>query len=281
MKMIKSTALVCLFWGSILHSGAQSLVEDALRFGKVDPLSGSTARVQGFGGAAASLGGDMSSIVANPAGLGFFNRGVFVFTPSMDFTTVKTSLSIEDTNYTSPEEETFRNGFHFANIGAVFNFPSGEYVNGGFKGSSLGISLNRSNGFRQERSYEGENDFNSVIDHVIEDSDGLSTDDISELSYGAFRQFLIDQEPNSSYSSDLEGFPVQRESIVEKGAHYQLNIAWGGNYNDVFYFGGGMGIQVLNYELRRSFSERDYVVFDNSVSDNRFHCQSAKQFVCG
>ena len=49
------------------------------------PNYGSSARVQGFGGASASLGGDISVAGVNPAGIGFFNRSVFSVTPGMNF----------------------------------------------------------------------------------------------------------------------------------------------------------------------------------------------------
>src|SRR5690606_42058192 len=46
-------------------------VEDGLLFSQ--PELGSTARFKAMGNANTSLGGDLSSITSNPAGLGFFN----------------------------------------------------------------------------------------------------------------------------------------------------------------------------------------------------------------
>ena len=42
-------------------------------------FSGGSARIQGLGDAQTSLGGDISSISGNPAGLGFFNKSVLSF----------------------------------------------------------------------------------------------------------------------------------------------------------------------------------------------------------
>ena len=42
---------------------------------------GGTARIRAMGGAATSLGGDLSSAYLNPAGLGFYNRSDFSITP--------------------------------------------------------------------------------------------------------------------------------------------------------------------------------------------------------
>ena len=46
---------------------------------------GGSARVQGLGNAFTSLGGDISSISMNPAGLGFYNRSEISFTPAINF----------------------------------------------------------------------------------------------------------------------------------------------------------------------------------------------------
>ena len=40
-------------------------------------FNGGSARIKGIGGATTSLGGDVSSISINPAGVGFFNKKVF------------------------------------------------------------------------------------------------------------------------------------------------------------------------------------------------------------
>ena len=59
-------------------SQAYGYYKDVLKFS--NNFSGGSARIQGIGGASSSLGGDISSISINPAGLGFFNRGVFSIT---------------------------------------------------------------------------------------------------------------------------------------------------------------------------------------------------------
>ena len=55
--------------------GQYGYYKDVVKFGQY--FNSGTARVQALGGATASLGGDVSSITINPAGLGFFNKKVF------------------------------------------------------------------------------------------------------------------------------------------------------------------------------------------------------------
>ncbi|MEM9337823.1 MAG: hypothetical protein AAGA66_03790 [Bacteroidota bacterium] len=65
------------------------------------------------------------------------------------------------------------------------------------------------------------------------------------------------------YDLGTGSFPIQSETTEERGSQYQLNIAWGGNYNDRLYFGGGMGVQVLNYSRERDYLENEFVFFND------------------
>jgi len=255
------------------QQGPFGYYKDALIFSQANTLYGSTARIQGIGGASVALGGDLSSISSNPAGLGFFNRSVFTLTPSLDFSTADSKFTIPDQNFKGSAEESFRNNFNFSNIGTVINFTKGDYTNDKFKGGSLGISLNRLNGFNLERNYEGINDYNSILDSFLGNVGQTPTGDLGGYEAGAFDQYLINPTFDANgnidgYDSFVAGFPVQTESIKESGSHYQLNVAWGGNYDDRLYFGGGMGIQILNYQLRRTYLEDQFepAPFLNSIT---------------
>ena len=71
---MKKTLIILLIIQSVVSNSQQGpygYYRDALIFGQNNSLYGSTARIQGVGGAAVALGGDLSSITANPAGLGF------------------------------------------------------------------------------------------------------------------------------------------------------------------------------------------------------------------
>ncbi len=240
--------------------------EDALRFSQSNYGLGSTARMQSIGGAQIALGGDISSAISNPAGLGFFNKGVFVFTPSMDFINTDTEYGIFRNGGAEFQgsEETFRNNFNFANIGTVINFTKGRFTDDKFKGGSLAITLNRSNTYHLSRKYEGENGFNSIVDNILADAGSLDLNQLNELGFAAFDQFLI-TPVSGGYDAFVGGFPIQRESIKERGSHYQMNIAWGGNYDDKLYFGGGMGLQFINYKQERSYEEFDFLQGNNDL----------------
>ncbi len=273
-KLLLIIGFVVVSISSYAQSGPFGFYEDALRFSQSNYSIGSSARMQAIGGAQISLGGDISSAFSNPAGLGFFNRSVFTISPSMIFTNTTTDYFIDgDNNGVQNSEETFNANFNIANVGAVINWNKGRFTDDKFKGGSLAISVSRANSFRLDRTYEGENDFNSIIDFYANDFDGY---------YGnlAFEQYLVDEvilindqgQEEFAYQPYYQGdgfrLPVQRENIEEKGSEYATNISWGGNYDDRLYFGGGMGLRFLNFRQNRVYSEFDFLRSDSEEQDN-------------
>src|SRR5689334_14039954 len=71
-----SLPILCTLFTTAAFS---QIPEDALKFSWGSPYG--TARNQAIGGAAGSLGGDISSLFMNPAGLGFYKTGELVLSP--------------------------------------------------------------------------------------------------------------------------------------------------------------------------------------------------------
>ena len=273
-KLLLIVGLISYTAISHAQTDAFGFFEDALRFSQSNYSLGSSARMQAIGGAQISLGGDISSALSNPAGLGFFNRSVFTVSPSMNFTNSNTDYFIEgDNNGFRNAEENNSVNFNIANIGAVINWNKGRFTSDKFKGGSLAISVSRANSFRLNRSYEGENDFNSIIDFYADDFGGY---------YGdlAFEQYLVDEAVivnefgqeefvyQPYYQGDGFRLPIQNETIEEKGSEYSTNIAWGGNYDDRLYFGGGMGLRFSNFRQNRVYTESEFLRSDDGEPDN-------------
>ncbi len=243
-----------------VEDGALGYYNDALMFSQTNPLIGSTARMQGFGGAQASLGGDISVVGANPAGIGFFNRSVFSITPGLNFHST-------DANYLGNATSSYKTNFNIANVGIVLNNTVGDVVKSKFKGGSFAISLHRMNDFQNEVRYQGRNDDNSIIDAFLEEAGTTDPDNLGDQAYSAYNNYLINPVYNGSvlegYDAFTYGYPNQTETINTGGGQYQLNLAWGGNYNDRLYFGGALGINTLSYYRRRNFREDQYEPYDS------------------
>lgn len=241
--------------------GAVGYYNDALIFSQTSSTYGSTARMQGFGGTQTSLGADMSSAGSNPAGLGFFNRSVFSFTPSIN-------LHTADATYLGSTISTYKNNFNFANMGVVFNTNKGDFTSEKFKGGSFAISLNRTNDFNDEITYQGRNGNNSIIDSFLAEAGSTSTNNLSGYALSAYENYLInpvydDEENVIGYDSFVLGFPQQSETITRSGSQYDLNFSWGGNYNDMVYFGAGLGFVTLNYSTRKIYTEEQFLYEDD------------------
>jgi hypothetical protein len=78
MKRISLLIFVAL---SILTGVNAQNVDDALRYSQI--FYGGTARFMSMGGAFTALGGDISSLSQNPAGIGVFRSSELTITPQL------------------------------------------------------------------------------------------------------------------------------------------------------------------------------------------------------
>lgn len=242
-----------------VEANAFGLFNEALLFSQTQ--YGGTARIQGIGGAQIALGGDVSSILSNPAGLGFFNKSELSLSPGVN-------IYNSNTNYFDTETSDNMTTFVFNNLSLVYNLTKSDIRPGKWRGGSIGLSVNRINDFNRQFTYSGENFDNSIIDFFIEDADGLAPSQLVGLTGVAYDHFLINPFNDDPYEYDsfVLGFPIQDETVTTKGSQYQVSLSFGGNYSDKLYFGAGLGLNTLNYEIENTFVETDY--FDPEFPDD-------------
>ena len=245
-----SVGLFCInFQGKAqVEAGAFGYYNDALRFSQTQNFG--TARFIGIGGAGTALGGEVSAIAVNPAGLGLFNRSQLVITPTLSFNKSESSYFQNTVN----EELT---KLDLTNFGAVINFNKGDLNAGKWKSGSLGITYNRTNDFRQDISYRNQNNNNSIIDAMLEQANGLLPSELGGLALTGFDHYLINPMPfdETIYDSFVLGFPEQQESIRRRGTTDEIKISYGTNYDDKIYLGGGVGLVSTDYTLSRIYNE--------------------------
>lgn len=275
---MKCILRLCLF--TILLSPLQGLsqgfVENALLFSRTKP--GGSARIQAMGGAQVALGGDYSSALANPAGLGMYNRSEFTFSPAI--------------NTYSTEAEHL--GAKSSDSKSVFNIPGLSYVHhladdkNGFLGGSFAVTMTRINDFNSEFTYGG-TDESSIIDYFKERAFGYSIEPVPSpyedtplLSFDvpeglAYLTYLItpyNEDPGNTspilpddyinYFSELDtlGNEIRTldrsQKITTKGSQYQWSFAYGGNYKDKLFFGASVGITTLRYSFSSSYKESNF-----------------------
>ncbi|NGM61734.1 hypothetical protein G5B30_07380 [Sphingobacterium sp. SGG-5] len=261
MKLTHSIPFLCLSLFIFFIDAHGQTIDDALIFSREEP--GASARVKGLGNAQTALGGDISSLNGNPAGLGFFGRSDI----SITFNYLQNSNSID---YLGTNTASKKGNFGVDQVGAVFHFPTRS--NSGWQNFNIGLSYNKTQNFNNSRNYEG-NNTNSTMVHAL--TDIMATDE--GFSEDFYNSFIVDQfsNPDDGY------FPI----AVENGDKMQFNeqsvrgnraktaVAFGANYNNKFYIGATLGITSFKYDRQTQFIENGWtknaaeVAVDNPTSD--------------
>jgi hypothetical protein len=261
-EKISKTKSSFLFWGLfILLSNvlyAQNDI-DILRYSQ-QTFTGS-ARYSSMAGAFGALGGDFSCLSANPAGIAVFRKSDFSFTPTIFY---KGSSS----NYYGKNSEDYALNFNFGNIGIVGVFKNPNAKDGiGWLNFNAGIGYNRSNSFRSNTTMSGQLN-QSLLDGFTADAQGLITDQLNPFGNKlAFNTYLIDTVGGpTKYQSiiPLGSTLEQRKYVNSRGATGEVVISFGGNYSNMFYLGGSVGIASIRYSEEAAYSESDVT---NSIKE--------------
>ena len=234
---------------------------DALRYSYITNPGG-TARNQAIGGAGASLGGEFSSLFINPAGLGFYKTGDFVFTPAF-------SMKRPKSNYLGEKSNSETNKFNIGTTGILFSAPSRNKNVGSI---TVGIGINRTADYNNQIYYKGVNKTSSYSEKYLEElvNDGATDPDaaLQNYPYGsslALGTWLISPTYNSD-SSQVTGYRSQADpafglsqenSIVTSGGITDVAIGTGISLKDKWYFGGTLTFPFLKYNRDGYYKETD------------------------
>ena len=241
-----------------VHAAAQ-LPEDALRNSWTTPSG--TARQQAIGGAMGSIGGDISSVYVNPAGLAFYKTNEIVLSPGWQlFNTNKSGYL--GTNEKGPAV----NHFSMGASGIVVALPS--FTPG--SSSTLAIAVNRTADFNSHVSYQGINTYSSFAEQYAEEFANSGLDINSgvaspSLDYGtrmALYSYLIDTATINGVTQVIAqpnkaGRLLQQNDLRSTGGITEIAISLAGNQHDKWYLGASLGIPILNYTRYQTYTETD------------------------
>ena len=250
---------------------AQS-AEDALRFSQT--YQQGTARSAAMGGAFGALGGDLSVLATNPAGMSIYKNGEFSFTPVFGNTHAKSTL-----NGFESEDDKF--SFKLSNIGFVSSVHNGN--ESGFSGFAFGMAFNRLNDFSANNLVYGRNDNNSFLDYWAKRGTGDNPNKLNPYAeYLAYYCQLLDSiapgEYRSIHQRPRAGYGQYQKYIqTVKGGINSWDFAFSGVYAEKLYFGASLGIQTVKYKLVSTYSEDDV----NDVVDYDFWDFKEEQEVRG
>lgn len=250
MKMyIKKIALSALLLGVFYVTVQGQYLQDVLRFSQPD--QGATARFKGLGNAQTALGGDLSSISGNPAGLGFFGQSDISI--SLDYANDLNKAGYFGTN---SQYKVDKLGLNQA--GAVFHIPArrarGSNLSSGWLNFNIGVGYNKTNNFNTTVGFTGINPESSIADFMMYEAYGQGN------VYGDFGwdAGFIDERP---VSGNYEYVPmttldnVQTVTNRETGFQSETNISFGANYGNRLYIGASIGFTHLNHDVNYLYME--------------------------
>ncbi len=239
MKRIAITAIACCL---TITMQAQNF-EDIVRFGR-QPNPG-TARSAAMGGAFTALGGDISAITNNPAGIGVFRRSELSFTPLLNF--AKTEASGEKMNKTA---------FQMGGLGGVLSLYSSAFD---WKGFNIGFYYTNLNNFNRDTRQIVPVSNNSFTDMLAMSAGNANSDNLDGFTTGlAYDAYLLDRDPETGYYRSILGTDedvAQVKDINERGYQGEYTLAFGTNFQDKLYIGASIGIQNIYYKMTSQFQE--------------------------
>lgn len=254
---MKKTALAIAVAALPLGLAAQSAV-DAYTLSQTDQRG--TARFMSMGGAFTALGGDLSTLNQNPAGIGVYRRSEIGAT--LDISPNSFTSQTATTKISKDQTKAYCNNFGY--VGTV-------RLDGQMRTFSWGISYNRVASF--DRVYDVYNgSTSSSLSNYIAAFTGNtpSTDfdftdtynpyydsDADWLSILAYSSYMINPNTSGGYSG-LFGPNTQGDAysrVRESGYVDEYAIDFGGNVSDVLYWGIGFGITDLKYNMNANYSE--------------------------
>ncbi|WP_085536555.1 OmpP1/FadL family transporter [Massilibacteroides vaginae] len=259
---------------------------DAYKYSQLD-IQG-TARYSGMAGAFGALGGDISSMTTNPAGLGIYRSSEVVTTLSLS--------SIQTKNdWSGAKTDLGKTKFNFDNIAYVGYFPTGNYS--GIKSWNVGFAYNRVKNFNRHYKMSGKQDW-SVADYIADltniyaGGDGKYTGDnlwatqdynpytsynpLSVVGYSG--GFIGADDPKvvggfyNAFSDETGLWPLNSSNleVVEKGAIDQYDFSFATNISDVVFLGATFVLTDIDYGYRsyydEDFGHGDYLLLDNAMS---------------
>jgi hypothetical protein len=248
---MRKRSLVILIMLSLTAGVIAQNVDDALRYSQV--FYTGSARFMSMGGAFTALGGDLSTLSQNPAGLGVFRSSEISVSPQLFHIN-----TIANFKGTSTEDYIYE--FGLGQGGIVFSLPR-RNKESEFTSLNFGYSYNQTNNLNQQININGVSNNSSLTDYWAGISENYFHDElVTEVpdAFLAYDVWLIDTLSGSNvdygtvYSNYGDNLPsvygqtVQR-LISTEGYTNEHAFSFGGSYSNKLFFGATVGITRLRY----------------------------------
>lgn len=226
---------------------------DAMRYSQT--TFGGTARFSSMAGSMGALGGDISTLSFNPAGIAVFRKTELTITPAIF--SEKTSSTYNGTNAGDRKLN-----FNLGNIGLVASFHLKDSNKSGWESLNFGIGYNRLANFNTRALVQGNNNSSSLLDTYTANANGHPDSDFDGFSTNlAWETYLIN--PDTAAGTNVynhvitEYGQMQRKSIESKGTLGETVISFGGNYKGKVLIGATVGFVNARYSEETVYEEMD------------------------
>lgn len=277
--MIKKTLILAALTAPFMAiSQYESMMQVGTQMGL--PTLQGTARFVGSGGVISSVGGDLSNLSTNPAGLGMFSRTEISFTPVLGIHNVHNNYQFtENEKSQGTVWDNNRTKFFLNSVGVVIANRKSDKAT--LRASNVIIGVNRTADFNrtidfgvsQNNVYSYSNYLSDIATYFNNNissyprngfpvpNDYYNFDNLwnqtliarnAELiSYSNADTAYIDPTPYFSNLLNVNQFGQHKIS----GGITELSFAWAGNFKDKFYIGASMGIPFISYKSELVVSE--------------------------
>jgi hypothetical protein len=271
---MKKIGLLVFMVLSIFKGLTAQTVDDALRYSQV--FYGGTARFMSMGGAFTALGGDISSLSQNPAGLGVFRSSELTLTPQLF--QIKTSAG-----FNGVSSDNLYN-FNLPQFGIVGNIVSNNNETGLIT-LNFGYSFNKTNNLSQSIVIQGVSNTSSMADYwsAIGNSGNNGAGTLYQNLQGAagiaFDTWVMDTVTGSggkSYGTVFSNYgdnptsiygQTVRRLVTNEGYIGEHSFSLGGNYSNKFFFGATFGITTLRFTSHYEQLESTNIALPSQFKD--------------
>lgn len=253
-------SLICLL--GVLSLSAQT-EPDVYKFLHND-ING-TARYVGMAGAFGALGGDISAVKDNPAGLGVYRQSEFVTTLNYH---IQNSNAVW--NGQKASDEMYR--LNFNNLSFVLSsktWANQNEIYTGLQNSNWIFSYNRLKSFNRNLTIKGNESLSSITDFLADFSYGLSKDQISDLPFDdidvpwlsilAYESYLInpDEDDQKLWHPVLGNGEKVKPSYnsTVRGHLDEYSFGWSGNFSNRIFLGATLNLRTVNYSVKSTYAE--------------------------
>ena len=224
-----------------------------------------SARFVGMGGSMSALGGDVSVMGTNPAGIGLYRSNDLGFSVRANFNNAKVQYGISSVKSSESNAD-------IDNIGFVLSNRLSD--DSDFKFVNIGISYKRNNDLRGAFEMFGHADgfsqqyiindlynkrpfYVDLLDYTMYDCFGYNWMALlmAEGYYSGYKRgdnFITDKSGSLLYAPDAIGFFSE-----ERGGVDEVEINVSANINDWLYLGATLGFTNVDYERYSYYYEED------------------------